>query len=169
MKNEKDNLLTLQRCVTIVSAFILLFIWAVVLDKPPLITVEITKSNIKSNIIELNHKVDLAKAEYVKRVVRDVTVTSYNNDIAQTDNTPNITASNRPVKDGIIAVSRDMIKDGTIKYGDLVYIDCFNRWFIADDTMNERFTRRLDVFMYDKKESLKINKKCNIEVIHVTK
>lgn len=166
MKNKKYNRITVQIwSILFVVVTILIVILPLVCDNKPLVVVE----KAKSNIIELNHKVDLAKAEYVKRVVRDVTVTSYNNDIAQTDNTPNITASNRPVKEGIIAVSRDMIKDGTIKYGDFVYIDCFDRWFIADDTMNERFTRRLDVFMYDKKESLKINKKCNIEVVHVTK
>lgn len=122
-----------------------------------------------SDIITITSTFDISQPEYIKRVLKNITVTSYNNHENQTDNTPNITATNRPVREGIVAVSRDLIKNGLIHYGDLVYIDCFEKWFIAEDTMNQRFEKRLDVFLFDKKESLKINKKCNIEILHYTR
>lgn len=69
----------------------------------------------------------------------------------------------------MIAVSRDFLNKGIIHYGDLVYIDCFDSWYLAEDTMNQRFEKRIDIFLFDKKESMKINKKCGIEIIHFTK
>lgn len=128
------------------------------------------KQEVKpNNIITITSTFDLSQPEYTKRVLKDVTVTSYNNHEDQTDATPNVTATNRPIREGVIAASRDLLKNGIIHYGDLVYIDCFDKWYIVEDTMNQRFERRLDVFLFDKKESLKINKKCSIEVIHYNK
>lgn len=131
---------------------------------------ESNKFIVKNNdIITITSTFDISQSEYIKRVLKDITVTSYNNHENQTDNTPNITATNRPVREGMVATSRDLIKNGLIHYGDLVYIDCFEKWFIVEDTMNQRFEKRLDVFLFDKKESLKINKKCNIEILHYTR
>ena len=120
-------------------------------------------------IIKIDTKFDLTNAEYLKYSLKDITITSYNNHANQTDDSPNITATNRPVREGIVAASPDLINKGIIKYGDLVYIDCFNKWYIVEDTMNKKFERRLDIFLFDKDESLKINKKCGVEIIHYTK
>jgi len=125
------------------------------------------KDNNASSIIQVESKYDLSKAEYSERVIKDVVVTSYNNDIDQTDDTPNVTASNRPVREGMVAVSRDFLS--YVTYGDLIYVNCFDRWFIVDDTMNKRFTKRIDIFLFDRKESLKINKKCDVKIVHITK
>ena len=43
------------------------------------------------------------------------------------------------------------------------------QWYVVEDTMNKRFERRLDIFLFSKEESLKINKKCNIEIIHINR
>lgn len=123
----------------------------------------------KSLTITISQKYDLNGTEYIKRVLNDVTITSYNNHMEQTDDSPNITSTNRPVRENMVAVSPDLISKGIIKYGDLIYIDCMKQWYVAEDTMNKRFEKRLDIFLFDKQESLKINKKCNIEIIHVTK
>lgn len=123
----------------------------------------------KSLTITIPQKYDLNGTEYIKRVLNDVTITSYNNHMEQTDDTPNITSTNRPVRENMVAVSPDLISKGIIKYGDLIYIDCMKQWYVAEDTMNKRFEKRLDIFLFDKQESLKINKKCDIEVIHITK
>lgn len=119
--------------------------------------------------IKIDTKFDLTNAEYLKYSLKDITITSYNNHVNQTDDTPNITATNRPVREGIVAASPDLINKGIIKYGDLVYIDCFDKWYVVEDTMNKKFERRLDIFLFDKDESLKINKKCGVEIIHYTK
>ncbi|MCM1260641.1 MAG: 3D domain-containing protein [Staphylococcus sp.] len=131
------------------------------------------KDNLKAekpnNIVTITSIFDLSQPEYTKRVLKNITVTSYNNHENQTDSTPNVTATNRPIREGIVAASRDLFKSGQVHYGDLIYIDCFDKWYVVEDTMNQRFEKRLDLFLFDKKESLKINKKCSIEVIHYTR
>lgn len=122
-----------------------------------------------SLIIEIPQKYDLRGSEYTKRVLNNITITSYNNHSEQTDETPNITATNRPVRENMIAASFDLLNKGFIHYGDLVYIDCMKQWYVVEDTMNKRFERRLDIFLFDKQESLKINKQCNIEIVHISK
>ena len=122
-----------------------------------------------SLIIEVPQKYNLTGAEYTKRIVNQVTVTSYNNHTNQTDDSPNITATNRPVRENMVAASFDLLNKGFVHYGDLVYIDCMKQWYVVEDTMNKRFERTLDIFLFSKEESLKINKKCNIEIVHISK
>lgn len=122
-----------------------------------------------NNIITISNTFNLSNAEYTERIFKGVIITSYNNDPAQTDDSPNVTATNRGVREGIVAVSYDFINKGLIHYGDLLYIDCFDKWYLVEDTMNKRFTKRVDIFLFDKEKSNKINKKCNIKVIHINK
>lgn len=137
-----------------------------IVDKQPKeIIVEIPESLV----VTVPQKYDLTNTEYVKRVLNNIQITSYNNHANQTDDTPNITATNRPVRENMVAASPDLLNKGIIHYGDLVYIDCMKQWYVVEDTMNKRFERRLDIFLFDKNESLKINKKCNIEVLHISK
>ena len=66
-----------------------------------------------------------------KRIdISNITITSYNNEIQQCDDTPNIMASNRLVYEGAAAISRDLKKKYNIKYGDLVYIKVFDSFFV---------------------------------------
>lgn len=133
--------------------------------KEKIIKVEIPESLI----ITIPQKYNLTGTEYIKRVLNDITITSYNNHANQTDDSPNITATGRPVRENMVAASPDLLTKGIIRYGDLVYIDCMKQWYVVEDTMNKRFERRLDIFLFSKDESLKINKKCNIEVLHINK
>ena len=139
--------------------------FSIVDKKPKEIIVEIPESLV----ITVPQKYNLTNTEYVKRVLNNIQITSYNNHTNQTDDTPNITATNRPVRENMVAASPDLLNKGIIHYGDLVYIDCMKQWYVVEDTMNRRFERRLDIFLFDKNESLKINKKCNIEVLHINK
>ena len=120
-------------------------------------------------VISVPQIFNLKDTEYVKQVINDVKITSYNNHTNQTDETPNITATGRPVREGIVAVSRDFLTKNMVKYGDLMYIDCFDRWYTIEDTMHERHNKHVDIFLFDKEQSLKINKKCNIQLIHITR
>lgn len=131
--------------------------------------VEVKVEVPKNPIIKIEETYNLENVEHTKRVLTGVTITSYNNHENQTDDTPNITATNRPVREGMVAVSKDFLTNNWAKYGDLVYIDCFNRWYVIEDVMNQRFEKRMDIFLFDKAESLKINKTCNIEIVHITK
>lgn len=153
-----------------INVIVLCFVIAFLLISNHKEEIKITE-NIKQdeNIIIIDNKFDLSKAEYTERIFKDVDITSYNNNSAQTDDSPNVTATNRGVREGIVAVSYDFINKGQIHYGDLLYIDCFSKWYLVEDTMNKRFSKRVDIFLFDKEESLKINKKCNIKVIHINK
>lgn len=150
---------------------VLLAIIVIPLDKDTEIRskVEYTATKQQDNVITVSNTFNLSNAEYTERIFKDIIITSYNNDPAQTDDSPNVTATNRGVREGIVAVSYDFINKGLIRYGDLLYIDCFGKWYLVEDTMNKRFTRRVDIFLFDKEKSNKINKKCNIKVIHINK
>ena len=105
-----------------------------------------------------------------KRIdISNITITSYNNEIQQCDDTPDIMASNRLVYEGAVAISRDLKKKYNIKYGDLVYIKVFDSFFVIEDTMNERIKNTIDVFKFDKNESLKINFKNQDVIIYKIK
>lgn len=160
--------------ITFLLIFILITSFGIVvmsLDKDAEIKpkVEYIATKQQDNIITISNTFNLSNAEYTERIFKDIIITSYNNDPAQTDDSPNVTATNRGVREGIVAVSYDFINKGLIHYGDLLYIDCFNKWYLVEDTMNKRFTKRVDIFLFDKEKSNKINKKCNIKVIHINK
>jgi len=70
-----------------------------------------------------------------------VTVTAYNNTIAQTDSTPGIAAFG-PVRDDMIAVSWDL----KFLKNKWVYVEDIG-WRYVQDLMNKRFKKRIDIFM----------------------
>jgi 3D (Asp-Asp-Asp) domain-containing protein len=82
-----------------------------------------------------------------------ITVTKYTNDPKETDSTPNITASNKKVKKGYIAVSNDLYDKGWT-FGKKVYIEDIGL-FEIQDKMNKRYHYTLDVFTFNKREAKK--------------
>ena len=85
--------------------------------------------------------------------------TAYNSEENQTDSTPYITASGERVRDGTLALSRDLIRaenemmkrmgynpTATITYGDTVDLIYVKR-MVVHDTMNKRYTNRADIWM----------------------
>ena len=78
-----------------------------------------------------------------------VTVTGYSSTPDQTDDTPFTTASNKRVRPGIIALSRDLLRHYTrgapFAFGDEVELDGLGT-FIVEDTMAPRFQRRADIW-----------------------
>lgn len=90
-----------------------------------------------------------------------VTVTAYNNLVAQTNSQPNIGASNRKVFEGSVAVSRDILRDYKVKYGDILCLKKRKECFFIEDTMNKRYDgtngKRVDIFMYSKEKALNVH------------
>jgi hypothetical protein len=102
--------------------------------------------NIKNNIKTKN--ASKPKTEW------QVKVTMYNTDPAQTDSTPNITASGfvidtlNPYKHRIIAVSHDIKKH--FKYGEKVLVSGIGIWsgyYYVRDLMNKRWTNKIDILI----------------------
>ena len=78
---------------------------------------------------------------------RQVTVTAYSPRLRETDSPPRITASNRPVRQGIVAVSRDLFDAGWV-FGRKVYLAGLGL-FSIDDLMAPEKRNQIDIFMYD--------------------
>jgi len=81
-----------------------------------------------------------------------VKVTAYNPVRSQTDNSPLITASNKYVRVGMVALSRDLEREFGFTFGDTVYLDGFGR-FVFEDRMHWRKTRHVDILMLDSIEA----------------
>ena len=109
--------------------------------------------SIPNNIaIPINYDITLLqKAKQHK--LTNITITSYNNTEKQTDNTPNIMASNRIVYEGAVAVSRDIKHKYKIHYGDLIYVPVLDKYFVIEDLMNRKFNNRIDIFSFDEQAS----------------
>lgn len=88
---------------------------------------------------------------------RTLTVTAYSPRIRETDGTPYNTASNRRVREGIVAVSRDLFDNGWV-FGKKVYIKQLGV-FTIDDLMSGEKKNQLDIFMSDTKAALKFGKR----------
>lgn len=78
-----------------------------------------------------------------------VTMTSYSSTVSQTDEDPFTTAWGTTPRPGVIALSRDLLREYTpgapFRYGDRVFIDGHGE-FIVEDTMHQRWTRRVDLW-----------------------
>ena len=85
-----------------------------------------------------------------------VTITAYSPHENQTDSTPFLTASQRHVREGYIALSRDLESEFGLKFGDSVHVNGVEYEF--QDRMHKRWTKRVDIFMWTKKEALEFGK-----------
>lgn len=100
------------------------------------------------------------------REVQQVTVTAYNPAFDQTDGDPLMTASMRKVRVGTVAVSRDLFDQGWV-FGKKVRIEGLGI-FEINDLMSPRFTKRVDVFMWDEKEAQAFGKRrIKVALLHI--
>lgn len=99
----------------------------------------------------------LQKAVNASNQVVKVTVTAYNPVEEQTDSDPLIAASMRKVREGTVAVSRDLFDQGWV-FGKKIRIEGLGI-FEINDLMNKRYTKRVDVFMWDEAEARKFGKR----------
>lgn len=84
-----------------------------------------------------------------------VTATAYTPCKFECDDTPFITASGKTVRDGIIAVSRDLHK--ILPFGSKVKIN--NEIYTVDDLMNRRWKKRIDFFVWSKSSARAFGKR----------
>ncbi len=90
-----------------------------------------------------------------------VDVSGYNSEVAQTDDSPFITAKGTYVRDGIVATN--MFPFGTVLKIPSLY---GNKIFVVEDRMNSRYQRNVDIWFADKAEALKLGRRTvTIEVL----
>ena len=92
-----------------------------------------------------------------------VTLTTYKANAAETDSTPNITASGfkitNPKNNRIIAVSRDLKKK--YKFGQKIRIVGAGKYdgtYRVHDVMNKRYTKRIDILIGANDKQTKLRK-----------
>lgn len=160
-------------CLTLYILFVVIFliltlsfykdIWFKEGQKQIINIVNITSTGTNINTI-YNFDNTVEKIELNK-----ISITSYNNESNQTDDSPNIMASNRLVYEGAIAISRDLKTKYKLKWGDIIYIETLQRYFVIEDLMNEKFNNRLDIFSFDKNWSKHIHLKNQSIIIYKVK
>jgi len=111
---------------------------------------------------QVNKALDQAKERMRTVMFVPVVVTAYNPVASQTDSTPQITASNKHVRPGIVALSRDLEYEFCFKFGDTVVIEGIG-CFVFEDRMNKRWTRRVDILMF----SMKAARKFGVQSSHL--
>jgi len=78
-----------------------------------------------------------------------ITVTGYSSTADQTDDSPLITAMNTTVHPGMLALSRDLLREFTpgapFRFGDIVELEGLGV-FTVEDTMNPRYAKRADIW-----------------------
>ena len=111
-------------------------------------------NNTPVDYLFIDYNLDIRSYEKITHKVDKIT--AYNPVVNQTDAQPLTTASNRPVYEGCIAISQDIVNKYKLKFGDLVFIPSLNRTYIYEDKMaygrkpGERvITNTIDVFMYN--------------------
>jgi 3D (Asp-Asp-Asp) domain-containing protein len=94
----------------------------------------------------------------------NVTLTAYNATKAQCDDTPFTTASSIRVREGIVALSRDLEKRYNLKFGDLIYIEGIGL-FEFQDRMHRRWKNKVDIFMWSRQRAIQFGKQSGKIVI----
>jgi len=105
-----------------------------------------------SPIYQVADAVEMVENEKIFEKI--VTLTTYSANIAETDSTPNLTASgfvidlDNPKKHRILAISRDLKRE--LKWGEKVVLENAGRfngiWYVRD-LMNPRFRNKIDVLI----------------------
>jgi 3D (Asp-Asp-Asp) domain-containing protein len=73
-------------------------------------------------------------------------VTAYRSVKSQTDDSPYWTSIGIRTNPFIVAVSLDLLKNGTLQYGDLIYIEHYGFKHVAD-VMNKKNTNSVDIWV----------------------
>ena len=87
--------------------------------------------------------------------IGNLTITSYRGIPSQTDNSPLWTSNGDHTTKYGCAVSRDLLEQGFVHYGDIVYIKDYGLR-VVNDCMGIKAHRAIDLFVMTKKEEEKI-------------
>jgi 3D (Asp-Asp-Asp) domain-containing protein len=123
---------------------------------PSEVGVDRVLEGFKVSSIEDQGRVRVPEPEFFMEI--PVEITSYNADPAQTDSTPEITASGKKVSETYCALSRDIEKEFGLKFGDKVDIEGYGV-FEFQDRMNKRIKRGVDIFRWSRQEALEIGRR----------
>lgn len=87
-----------------------------------------------------------------------LTLTAYRSVPEQTDDSPNWTSIGEHTAPGGCAVSQDLLRNGTVTYGDYLYIEG-QGLCRANDTMHPRISNSVDLWVTNKREESRVGKR----------
>ena len=93
-----------------------------------------------------------------------VKVTAYSATPQETDEDPYVTASGKRVRQGIVALSRDLGKKLMLKFGDQVILEGIGM-FVFEDRMHIRKTRQVDLYMQSRQAALQFGVQTTLLII----
>lgn len=87
-----------------------------------------------------------------------VLATAYTSEVDLTDDSPLLTATNTGVREGIIALSQDLLRSFTpgapFDYGDMIEVGGVGR-FRIEDTMHPRWQKRADIWFPTREQAMR--------------
>jgi len=111
------------------------------------------RARLTDRLLEAGYSVRTGDQTLVK-----VVATGYSSSVYETDSTPFITAANTQTRNGILALSRDLLKRYTpgapFDFGDHVHVSGLGE-FIVEDSMNSRWNNRIDLWFPSRLEALR--------------
>ena len=180
-KNYK-KIFTLKQAKKVVILLVFVFFFEFLLFPAPLLASQMEKvviisqeqgiisgqneinQDISINVMEFNGKLPESAGADID-FSKHITITAYNSEAGQTDNSPCITANGFNVCENGV---EDTIAANFLPFGAKVKIPGLfgDRVFVVRDRMNKRFSDRVDVWMIEKPDAIKFGVKiAKIEVL----
>ena len=112
-------------------------------------------------IAQVASSTDLLAQSAIRGRTAIVHATAYNSLAGKTDSTPFITATGTRTRPGVVALSRDLLRQ--FPYGSKIMIEDLSgrgnslfagRVFYVEDTMNARYTGRIDIWMPTRSQAI---------------
>ncbi|MFA6306515.1 MAG: hypothetical protein WCV70_01320 [Patescibacteria group bacterium] len=182
LKKNHNKIITLKQAKKVVIVLVAILFFEFLLFPAPLMASQMEKDidisqekgiissqneinqDVAVNIMEFNGKLPESRGADID-FSRHVTITAYNSEAGQTDNSPCITANGFNVCDYGV---EDTIAANFLPFGSKVKIpELFgDRVFVVRDRMNKRFSNRVDVWMIERPDAVKFGvKMAKIEVL----
>ena len=179
LKKNHNKIITLKQAKKIIIFLVFVFFFEFLLFPAPAMASQMEKiaDNSQKQVIissqgEINLDINMEfngklpeSAEADIKFSKHFTITAYNSEAGQTDNSPCITANGFNVCENGV---EDTIAANFLPFGAKVKIPGLfgNRVFIVRDRMNKRFSNRVDVWMQEKPDAIKFGVKvAKIEVL----
>jgi 3D (Asp-Asp-Asp) domain-containing protein len=174
LKKNHNKIITLKQAKKVVIILVAILFFEFLLFPAPLMASQMEENTDISqdqvgqdmvvNTVEFNGKLPESAGADIE-FSKHYTITAYNSDIGQTDDSPCITANNFNVCDYGI---EDTIAANFLPFGSKVKIpELFgDRVFIVRDRMNRRFSNRVDVWMIERPDAINFGVKvARIEIL----
>lgn len=151
--------LLLYAALAVVFAFAILFGFKV---KLAIDLASLKDADLQFQICQLERRIKDLERNPVARFSK-VTVTAYTPRAKETDSDPHLTATMRPIRPGIIAVSRDLLNNGWA-FGSKVYIHQLGVFTIGD-VMHPRWKKSIDIALFNLKEARNFGRRHDVAAI----